>query len=111
MLSLHAALKLEVLTPTCLGTGVKMLMLMAGIYSRQCSDPSPAMSGLDCGGQSEVKEGRGACFPITGDDEAEKRASSVLRRGGEVVSNIGAKASWIAQNTLAAEGWVVCCQG
>lgn len=82
MLSLHAALKLEVLTPTCPGTGVQMLMLMAGIYSRQCSDPSPAMSGLDCGGQSEVKEGRGACSPITGDDEAEKRASSVLRRGG-----------------------------
>lgn len=40
MLSLHAALKLEVLTPTCPGTGVKMLMLMAGIDTRQCSDPS-----------------------------------------------------------------------
>lgn len=40
MLSLHTALKLEVLTPTCLGTGVKMLMLMAGIDAAQCSDPS-----------------------------------------------------------------------
>lgn len=72
MLSLHTALKLEVLTPTCTGTGVKTLMLMAGIYSRQCSDPLLAMSGLDCGGRGEVIEGRGACSPITGDDEAEK---------------------------------------
>lgn len=63
-----------------------MLMLMGGIYSRQCSDPSPAMSSLDGGGRSEVKEGRGACSPITGDDEAGKRASSVLCR--EVVVGV-----------------------
>lgn len=58
-----AALKLEVLTPTCPGTGVKMLMLMlmAGTYSRRCSDPSLAMSEPHNGGRSEVKEGRGAC--------------------------------------------------
>lgn len=56
-----AALKLEVLTPTCPGTGVKMLMLMAGTYSRRCSDPSLAMSEPHDGGRSEVKEGRGAC--------------------------------------------------
>lgn len=50
MLSLQAALNLEVLTPTYTGTGVKRLMLMAGIYSRQYSDVLPAMSGLDCAG-------------------------------------------------------------
>lgn len=82
MWSLQAALKLEVLTPTCPGTGVKMLMLMAGIYSRQRSDPSPAMSGLDCGGRSEGKEGRGACSLITRDDGAEKKSPLCSPPGG-----------------------------
>lgn len=86
-----------------------MLILMAGIYSRQCSDPSPVMTGLDGGGQSEVKEGTGAQSQEM--MRQKKRTSSVLSREGHSCQHWCQSYLDSPENTLAAEGWVVCCQG
>lgn len=59
-MSLRAALKLGALTPACLGTGVRMLMLMDAIYSRRRSGPLLAVSDLDCGGPRDADEEGGS---------------------------------------------------
>lgn len=91
MLSLHAALKLEVLTPTCPGTGVKMLMLMAGIDTGRCSDLSSwhVRSRL-CGGKEKEMRGE-VCAP----ESQQKKGAPVFPAKGKAVASTGTKAGWI----------------
>lgn len=105
-LNLHSASKLEVLTPTAHETSVKMLILMTGIYSRQCS-ATYVRSWL-----WRVKWGkRGEGFPNRRRWWGRKKGPIVFHQEG-IDANIGAKAGWTTpENMLAAEGWVVCCQG
>lgn len=75
---------------------------MDGIYSRQRSAPYVRHRLWRAQGRRGGEEG--CLFP---------QSQEMMRQGGGggLVANTGAKASWITCEMLAAEGWVVCCQG